>query len=107
MLDILAGVLSGGRFGARLGAPGSAQFLLVLDVRRFMPLDDFLERIDALVDQLHGGLRGYLGVERIIVAGELEYDLQIARERDGIPMRCAGAGGAGSGGARAWGCGDG
>ena len=85
MLDILAGVLSGGRFGAGLGAPGSAQFLLVLDVRRFMPLDDFLERIDALVDQLHGASR-LPGVDRIIVAGELEYDLQIARERDGIPM---------------------
>jgi LDH2 family malate/lactate/ureidoglycolate dehydrogenase len=25
-------------------------------------------------------------VERIIVAGELEYDMQIVRERDGIPL---------------------
>jgi LDH2 family malate/lactate/ureidoglycolate dehydrogenase len=85
MLDILAGVLSGGRFGSGLGAPGSAQFLLVLDVRRFMGLDAFFERIDALVDQLHGGAR-LPGVDRIIVAGELEYELQIARERDGIPL---------------------
>jgi LDH2 family malate/lactate/ureidoglycolate dehydrogenase len=85
MLDILAGVLSGGRFGAGLGSPGSAQFLMVLDVRRYMPLDEFFARIDALIDQLHGATR-LPGVDRIIVAGELEYGLQIARERDGIPM---------------------
>jgi LDH2 family malate/lactate/ureidoglycolate dehydrogenase len=85
MLDILAGVLSGGRFGAGLGTPGSAQFFIVVDVRRFLGLDEFLERIDALIDQLHGAAR-LPGVERIIVAGELEYDMQIVRERDGIPL---------------------
>lgn len=85
MLDILAGVLSGGRFGAGLGAPGSAQFFLTLDVRPFMPLDDFLSRIDELVDQLHGAPR-LTGVDRIIVAGEIEHGLQVTRERDGIPL---------------------
>ena len=85
MLDILAGVLSGGRFGAGLGAPGSAQFLMVLDVRRFMALDQFFERIDALIDQLHGATR-LPGVDRIIVAGELEYENQHERERDGVPL---------------------
>lgn len=85
MLDILAGVLSGGRFGAGLGTAGSAQFFLTLDVRRFLPLDEFLERIDALVDQLHGAAR-LPGIERITVAGEIEHGLQVARERDGIPL---------------------
>ena len=85
MLDILAGVLSGGRFGAGLGARGSAQFLMVLDVRRYLPLDEFLERIDALVDQLHGAAP-LPGVDRIVVAGEIEHACQVSRERDGIPL---------------------
>ena len=85
MLDILAGVLSGGRFGAGLGAPGSAQFFLTLDVTRFMPLDAFLERIDQLIDQLHAATL-IDGVERVYVAGEIEFGLEEARNRDGIPL---------------------
>jgi hypothetical protein len=85
MLDILAGVLSGGRFGAGLGAPGSAQFFLTLDVTRFMPLDAFLERIDDLIDQLHAATL-IDGVERVYVAGEIEFGLEEARNRDGIPL---------------------
>ncbi|NBP78647.1 MAG: hypothetical protein EB039_11335 [Proteobacteria bacterium] len=85
MLDILAGVLSGGRFGAGLGAPGSAQFFLTLDVTRFMPLDAFLVRIDELIDQLHAATL-IDGVERVYVAGEIEFGLEEARNRDGIPL---------------------
>lgn len=85
MLDILAGVLSGGRFGAGLGSAGSAQFFITLDVRRFLPLELFFERIDELLDQIHQAPT-LPGVERILVAGELEYGLQEVRELDGIPL---------------------
>ncbi|MFN8634128.1 MAG: Ldh family oxidoreductase [Chloroflexota bacterium] len=87
MLDVLAGVLSGGRFGGMLGAPegGMGQFFMTVDVTRFMPLDTFKARMDELIDQIHASEK-LPGVNRLYVAGEIEYDLQTARERDGVPI---------------------
>jgi LDH2 family malate/lactate/ureidoglycolate dehydrogenase len=64
MLDVLTGVLSGGRFGAGLGAPGSAQFFLTLDVEKYMGLSEFEARMRQMIDQLHECPRAD-GVDRI------------------------------------------
>lgn len=85
MLDVLAGVLSGGRFGAGLGEPGSGQFFLTLDVERYMPLEQFKARMDELIDQLHACPLAP-GAERIYVAGEIEHGLQARRLAEGVPM---------------------
>src|SRR5688572_14582459 len=85
MLDVLTGVLSGGRFGAGLGAPGSAQFFMTIDVERYMPLADFQTRMGQMIEQLHDCPR-LPGVERIYVAGEIEWELQSRREREGVPL---------------------
>lgn len=89
MLDVLAGVLSGGRFGGMLGVEpgrgGMAQFFMTIDVTRFMPLDQFKARMDELIDQIHESPKAP-GVNKIYVAGEIEYGLQSARERDGVPI---------------------
>src|SRR5262245_7298079 len=85
MLDVLAGVLSGGRFGAGLGGPGSGQFFLTISVERFMPLGEFKARMEQLIDQLHACPRAP-GVERIYVAGEIEAALQARRTREGVPL---------------------
>jgi LDH2 family malate/lactate/ureidoglycolate dehydrogenase len=85
MLDVLAGVLSGARFGAGLGLPGSGQFFLALDVARFMPVADFLDRMDALIDQLHASALAP-GARRIYVAGEIEAEMRARRLAEGIPI---------------------
>jgi LDH2 family malate/lactate/ureidoglycolate dehydrogenase len=87
MLDVLAGVLSGGRFGGMLGAPegGMGQFFMTIDVTRFMPMEQFKARMDELIDQIHASEK-MPGVSRIYVAGEIEYELQSGRERDGVPI---------------------
>jgi LDH2 family malate/lactate/ureidoglycolate dehydrogenase len=89
MLDVLAGVLSGGRFGGMLGTEGGhggmGQFFMTIDVSRFMPLDQFKARMDELIDQIHASEKAP-GVDRIYVAGEIEYDLQSAREQAGVPI---------------------
>src|SRR5207245_10366945 len=85
MLDVLAGVLAGGRFGAGLGAPGSAQYFQTLDVERYHPLDESKARMDELIDQIHAGPR-LPGVERIYVPGEIEHGLQPRRLREGVPI---------------------
>ena len=53
VLDILSGVLAGGRFGGRLGAAGSSHFVQALRIDAFTPAAEFLERMGALVDQIH------------------------------------------------------
>ena len=85
MLDVLAGVLAGGRFGAGLGAPGSAQYFQTLDVERYQPLDEFKARMDELIDQIHASPK-LPGVERIYVPGEIEADLQQRRLIEGVPI---------------------
>jgi LDH2 family malate/lactate/ureidoglycolate dehydrogenase len=92
MLDVLAGVLSGGRFGGMLGLQpgesGMGQFFMTVDVTRFMPMGQFKARMDELIDQIHQSEKAP-GVSRIYVAGEIEYDLQSARERDGVPIEAS------------------
>ena len=85
MLDVLAGVLSGGRFGAGLGEKGSAQFFMTIDVGRFQPLDQFKAHMDELIDQLHDCPREP-GANKIYVAGEIEHALQSKRQAEGVPI---------------------
>ena len=65
-VDALSGVLSGAGFaqGVAAGAPGN--FLWALDVEAFMPRDEFLERIDAQIDQVKQGERAP-GVDELVV----------------------------------------
>jgi ureidoglycolate dehydrogenase (NAD+) len=85
MLDVLAGVLSGGRFGAGLGEKGSAQFFMTIAVERFQPLDQFKARMDELIDQLHD-CPLEPGASKIYVAGEIEHALQTRRQAEGVPI---------------------
>jgi LDH2 family malate/lactate/ureidoglycolate dehydrogenase len=85
MLDVLAGVLSGARFGGSLGPPGSGQFFLVIQVEGFMPIGTFKARMDEVIDQIHASRRTP-GTERIYVPGEIEYEKAVERERGGIPL---------------------
>jgi LDH2 family malate/lactate/ureidoglycolate dehydrogenase len=85
MLDVLAGVLTGARFGGSLGAPGCGQFYLAIDVERFMPLPDFLDRMDQLIDQIHASALAP-GAERIYVPGEIEHEKADRSRREGLPL---------------------
>jgi LDH2 family malate/lactate/ureidoglycolate dehydrogenase len=71
LVDLLAGVLSGGGFGrtANTFTADVGQFYWALDVRAFMPLEEFLARVDAQIDQVKASER-ISGVEEIVVPGE-------------------------------------
>lgn len=84
-LDVLAGVLSGGRFGARLGGRGSSQFFQALSIERFLPYDEFLARMDQVVAQLHGATPAE-GFTRVLLPGEAEHALRETRRREGLPL---------------------
>jgi LDH2 family malate/lactate/ureidoglycolate dehydrogenase len=68
-IDALSGVLSGAGFarGVADGAPGN--FLWALDVEAFLPRQEFLERMDAQLDQIQQGER-MAGIEELPVPGE-------------------------------------
>jgi LDH2 family malate/lactate/ureidoglycolate dehydrogenase len=69
LIDALSGVLSGSDFaqGMATGVPGN--FLWALDVEAFLPREEFLQRMDAQLDQIKGGER-LPGVDELHVPGE-------------------------------------
>lgn len=71
IVDVLAGILSGGGFGpdANLFGGDVGQFYLALDVRAFMPLEQFQARVDIQIEQIKAGER-VDGVKEILVPGE-------------------------------------
>ena len=85
VLDILCGVLAAGRFGAGLGEPGASHFLQAIRIDAFGPLDAFLGRMDALVEQLHA-CPPAPEADRVYLPGEIEHELSQQHQRDGIPI---------------------
>lgn len=85
MLDVLAGVLTGARFGGGLGPPGSGQFFLALQVEGMMEIAAFKERMDELIDQIHASALAP-GSSRIYVPGEIEHEKAEQRRAQGIPL---------------------
>jgi len=85
LLDVLSGVLAGGRFGQGLGMSGASHFVQALRIDAFSPADDFLKRMGALIDQIHD-CPTVPGVDRIYVPGEIEHDLSEVRLKEGIPL---------------------
>jgi LDH2 family malate/lactate/ureidoglycolate dehydrogenase len=76
--EILCAVLSGGAMSTELGGiriqgqpMRTSQFFLAIDVARFMPLDQFYQRMQSLVAMVKSShpAKGY---DEVLVAGELE-----------------------------------
>jgi LDH2 family malate/lactate/ureidoglycolate dehydrogenase len=85
MLDIMAGVLSGGRFGKGLGTGGSAQLFQALDIEHFSSLGDFTARMEELIQQIKGSALAP-GSKGIFFPGEIEYNLKKDRLANGLPL---------------------
>jgi LDH2 family malate/lactate/ureidoglycolate dehydrogenase len=65
-IDALAGVLSGAGFAQGVASGVSGNLLWALDVEAFLPRQEFLERMDAQIDQIKHGER-LPGVEELLV----------------------------------------
>lgn len=92
IIDVLSGLLSGGVYGPHVGnsartdvPQGAGQCFLVLDVRKFQPLDLFLEEIDSMIREIKASPKAE-GVEEIYLPGEIEFRLSEQRTREGIPL---------------------
>jgi LDH2 family malate/lactate/ureidoglycolate dehydrogenase len=92
MVEILSAVLSGGAMLTQMGAlwdatgPMNASlYFLAVDVTRFMPLDEFIERMQFIRDTVMGS-RPAPGYEEVLIAGEPEWRTEEIRRDSGIPI---------------------
>jgi LDH2 family malate/lactate/ureidoglycolate dehydrogenase len=92
MAEILCAVLSGGAMSTELGGiriqgqpMRTSQLFLAIDVARFMPLDEFSQRMRSLVTLVKSS-RTAKGYDQVLVAGEPEWRAEELRRRDGIPL---------------------
>lgn len=93
MVEVLCAVLSGGwadGFDDEHSYDGhrqtsDAHFFGALRVDLFRPAEDFKRGMDAMIRALHAAPKEP-GQERIYVAGEIEYETEQRRLREGIPL---------------------
>jgi LDH2 family malate/lactate/ureidoglycolate dehydrogenase len=97
MIGLLGGVLNGAAFGRDIAAfnarderreSNTGQFVIALDVARFIPLDTFTAEVDRHVRALRASAR-LPGVEAIRIPGEGRAARRAERERDGVPLPAA------------------
>jgi LDH2 family malate/lactate/ureidoglycolate dehydrogenase len=95
LMGVFSSMLSGAAYGTELGdmeagpmAGADGHFLMAINVAAFEEIGRFKERVDRAIDQVHTSRRAP-GVERLYVAGELEFLRRAAYQRDGIPLNSA------------------
>jgi LDH2 family malate/lactate/ureidoglycolate dehydrogenase len=93
VVEVLAGVLSGGLFGQDVPTMKTfgkepittSAFYLAINVEHFMPVAEFTQRVDRLIRHIKSS-EPARGVEEVFVAGEIEYRKKAQRLREGIPL---------------------
>ncbi len=93
LIDILTGVLSGAGFSTHVRTlykdvenPSQVGHLCgALRIESFIPLDAFSCRIEEFIDMMRSSAKAP-GVERILVPGEIEHEIEQKRRADGIPL---------------------
>jgi LDH2 family malate/lactate/ureidoglycolate dehydrogenase len=92
LVEILCGVLGGGAMSTAVGGvktvgrpARNSQMFMGIDVRRFMPLDQFQERMRRLVAEVKSA-RPAQGYDEVLVAGDPEWRAEEIRRRDGVPV---------------------
>ncbi len=92
MVEILCGVLSGGAMSTEVGGtrskgkrPRNSQMYLAIDIARFMPVEEFTERVEKLVWMVKSAPPAP-GYDEVLVAGDPEWRIQADRLNTGIPI---------------------
>ncbi|MBI3436294.1 MAG: Ldh family oxidoreductase [Proteobacteria bacterium] len=93
MLGVLAGVLNGAAFGRAVidfnaedkRGTNTGQFILALDVARFMPMEGFRAAMDVHLGDLRAASR-LPGVDAIRLPGDRRRYCRAERLRDGVPL---------------------
>ncbi len=86
MVDILSGALSGA--GCSQSATcriGNAMFFNVVDISKFLPLEEFVAQVTTLREYLQGSPPAP-GFDRVVLPGEPELRAEQRRRQEGIPI---------------------
>ncbi len=67
------------------GSPDEGHSFFAIDCGAFLPLDEFKQRMDLLIQRMHAAPKAE-GTERIYVPGEMEWEKYAASEVHGIPL---------------------
>lgn len=93
LIEVLGGVLTGAAVAGDIGNMYSdfskpqdvGHWMMALDVSRFIPLDDFVTRMDGLIDAAHSTAPAP-GFDRVLVPGEPEESTRRSRVESGIDL---------------------
>ena len=93
IVEVLCGILSGGRmldeiplFLANTAKPvGICHFMMAIHVDAFLPIREFKNRVDQLIQKIHSAPRAP-GVDQIYLPGEIEHLEERKRKTGGIPL---------------------
>jgi len=92
MVDVLAGMLSGSKYGPWVktfhqpeGPTGVGACCLAIDVERFMPVEAFKGLVRSYAESIRGSKKAK-GVSRIYLPGEIESDKEQTSFREGIEI---------------------
>jgi ureidoglycolate dehydrogenase (NAD+) len=96
LVEILGGVLTGAAVAHDIGhmyedfskPQNVGHWLLVIDIEHFLPLAEFTDRIQGLVDLAHA-VAPAAGFASVLVPGEPEDRTAEQRGRDGVPLAAA------------------
>jgi len=98
MIDVLAGLMSGSKYGPEIrtfhqleGPTGVGVFTLAVDIERFMPLERFTALFRDYLVSIRAS-RKAKGVPRIYLPGEIEYEKELKNFGEGIEINPATAG---------------
>jgi LDH2 family malate/lactate/ureidoglycolate dehydrogenase len=92
MVEILCSILSGGAMCNEVGGirfrgktVRVSQMFLAIDIARFMPLEEFTARVEALVSIMKS-TEPAPGYSEVLVAGDPEWRMEAERRKNGIPI---------------------
>ena len=96
IIDVLTGVLMGGEFSTSVRSlhhfldepQGVGHIFAALRVESFIPLEQFKQRMDAMISLLINCPRTP-GADRVYVPGQIEDEIETERRRVGIPIGAA------------------
>jgi LDH2 family malate/lactate/ureidoglycolate dehydrogenase len=96
MVEVMSGVLSGAAVGSQIGSmyknldrkQDVGHFFSLMDISAFMDREIFIQRIDAMVDQIKA-VRKRPGVQEILLPGERSHRIATERKAKGMPIDSA------------------
>jgi LDH2 family malate/lactate/ureidoglycolate dehydrogenase len=92
MVDVLAGMLSGSKYGSDVktfhqpeGPTGVGVCCIAIDVEKFMPIENFRSLFRSYTETIKGS-RKASGVSRIYLPGEIEAEKERLNLKDGVEI---------------------